>query len=149
MFPKQDVFRFYFFQLFSFFIYEAMLLNFQEIIYFSTRAMDYNFIWEKLQKKYRVYEEYGEDSYLKKGVLWLKESEIFLSPLLLTDYTFAQIFVLDIYFSSVHHKEYISKYCELVKTKQGVSIWEICKENKENYFDAVMKKYVEFVLKRL
>ena len=38
MFPKQDVFRFYFFQLFSFFIYEAMLLNFQEIIYFSTRA---------------------------------------------------------------------------------------------------------------
>lgn len=33
MFPKQDVFRFYFFQLFSFFIYEAMFSALNDYIY--------------------------------------------------------------------------------------------------------------------
>ena len=82
-------------------------------------------------------------------MLWLKESEIFLSPLLLTDYALAQIFVLSIYFGSLNHKEYIFKYCELVKSKQGISIWKIYKGNQEEYFEVVIKKYVEFILERL
>lgn len=149
IFPEQDVFRFYFFQLFIFFIYEAMLLEFQEIIYSNNEIINYNFVWEKLQHKYKIYEEYTDDSYLKKGMLWLKESEIFLSPLLLTDYALAQIFVLSIYFGSLNHKEYIFKYCELVKRKQGISIWKIYKGNQKEYFEVVIKKYVEFILERL
>ena len=106
-------------EMITFLPYSCLVDHFQSLVYENPtmNATEIKNTWQKLEKIYLPWKDYGECKFTASGTFWYKQSHIFIDPLYYIDYALASICALEFYLLDLedHNKAWHNylKLCSL------------------------------------
>lgn len=134
LFFKEDTDKFKFSHLagsLSFLPYGVAIDEFQHVVYEnpSMTPAERNQAWRTIENKYLPHRDYDNNSFLKGGRFWQRQSHLFGMPFYYIDYVLAQICAFQFWKRSLENKEeawkdYI-KLCDIGGSKSFLQLLEV------------------------